>query len=518
MKGEMLMLIILLIGLLIFVVKMLWLKPKKIEDHFGKQGIKGPPYCFFTGNAKEIMSLMEKASSQPMPMPFSHNILPRVLSFYHHWNKIYGPMFLVWFGPMARLTVADPDLIREVFCLKSEMYEKNEAHPLIKQLEGDGLLSLKGEKWAYHRKIITPTFHMDNLKLLVPVLTGNVMKMLDKWLGMSDFGEVEIEVSQWYRNLTEDTMTRATFGTNYIDGKRIFQIQAQQLVLTSEAFKEIFIPGYRFLPTKGNIKSWKLHDEIKKSLFRVIERRKKWGDVDNVDGPKDLLGLMIEASRKQCLPLITTRDIAEECKSFFFAGEQTTTNLLTWTTVLLAMHPQWQVIARDEVLNVFGPRDIPTKDCVSKLKKLSMILNESLRLYPPIVASIRRAKADVELGGYKIPSGTELLIPVLAIHHDQTIWGNDANEFNPSRFSNGVARATKPMAFFPFGLGVRTCIGQNLAMLQVKLTIAMILQRFSFELSPKYQHAPTVLMMLHPQYGAPIIFKHLRHDPSTEET
>lgn len=118
-----------------------------------------------------------------------------------------------------------------------------------------------------------------------------------------------------------------------------------------------------------------MHDEIKKSLFRVIERRKKWGDVDNVDGPKDLLGLMIEASRKQGLPLITTRDIAEECKSFFFAGEQTTTNLLTWTTVLLAMHPQWQTIARDEVLNVFGPRDIPTKDCVSKLKKVILLSN-----------------------------------------------------------------------------------------------------------------------------------------------
>lgn len=73
------------------------------------------------------------------------------------------------------------------------------------------------------------------------------MKMLDKWLDMSDFEEVEIEVSQWYRNLTEDTMTRAAFGNNYIDGKRIFQLQAQQLVLTAEAFKEIFIPGYRYV-------------------------------------------------------------------------------------------------------------------------------------------------------------------------------------------------------------------------------------------------------------------------------
>jgi PHYB activation tagged suppressor 1 len=142
--------------------------------------------------------------------------------------------------------------------------------------------------------------------------------------------------------------------------------------------------------------------------------------------------------------------------------------------------------------------------------QLTMILNESLRLYPPTIATIRRSKADVELGGYKVPSGTEILIPILALHHDQSIWGNDANEFNPARFSGGVARAAKHhLAFIPFGLGVRTCIGQNLAILQAKLTLAILLQRFSFRLAPSYQHAPTVLMLLHPQYGAPIIFQHL---------
>lgn len=139
-----------------------------------------------------------------------------------------------------------------------------------------------------------------------------------------------------------------------------------------------------------------------------------------------------------------------------------------------------------------------------------MILNESLRLYPPIVAMIRRAKADVELGGCKIPSGTELLIPILAIHHDQALWDNDVNEFNPARFAKGVAMATKhPAAYIPFGIGARRCIGQNLAILQTKLTLAIILQRFSFRMSPCYQHAPTVLMLLYPQYGAPIIFRHL---------
>ncbi|KAF3442532.1 hypothetical protein FNV43_RR16448 [Rhamnella rubrinervis] len=504
-----------LIGLMVYVIVvkvfvLLWWRPRKIQRHFSKQGIRGPPYHFFIGNVKELVGMMLKASSQPMP--FSHNILPRVLSFYHHWKKIYGATFLVWFGPTVRLTVSDPDLIREVFTSKSELYEKNDAHPLVKQLEGDGLLSLKGEKWAHHRKIISPTFHMENLKLLIPVMASSVVEMVEKWSAlMSKSGEVEIEVSDWFQTLTEDVITRTAFGSSYEDGKAIFRLQAQQMVLAADAFQKVFIPGYRFLPTKRNINSWKFDKEIKKSLVKLIDRRREssGNKTEEEKSPKDLLGLMIQASNTSpASNNITVLDIVEECKSFFFAGKHTTSNLLTWTTVLLAMHPQWQVLAREEVHRVCGSRDIPTKDDVVKLKTLTMIVNESLRLYPPTIATIRRAKTDVELGSYKIPRGTELLIPILAVHHDQATWGNDANEFNPARFSEGVARAAKhPVAFIPFGLGVRTCIGQNLAVLQAKLALAIILQRFSFRLAPTYQHAPTVLMLLYPQYGAPIIFK-----------
>ncbi|MBA0612078.1 hypothetical protein Godav_012723, partial [Gossypium davidsonii] len=415
--------------------------------------------------------------------------------------------FIVWFGPTVRVTVSDPDLIKEIFISKSELYEKNEAHPLIKQLEGDGLLSLKGQKWAHHRKIITPTFHMENLKLLVPVMTQRMTDMLDKWSAMSANGsrDVEIDVCEWFQTLTEDIITRTVFGTSYEDGKAIFCLQAQQMVLAAETFQKVFIPGYRFMPTRRNIRCWKLDKEIRKSLMKLIESRKS-ENRRREDGANDLLGLMIESSYSS--PDMSVDDIIEECKSFFFAGKQTTSNLLTWTTVLLAMHPQWQVQARDEVLRVCGSRDLPTKDDVVKFKTLTMILNESLRLYPPTIATIRRAKSDAELGGYMIPRGTELLIPILAVHHDQAIWGNDANEFNPGRFSEGVARAAKhPIGFIPFGLGVRTCIGQNLAVLQAKLALSIILQRFTFRLAPTYQHAPTVLMLLYPQYGAPIIFQ-----------
>lgn len=214
---------------------------------------------------------------------------------------------------------------------------------------------------------------------------NSVIEMLDKWFSaaaLSNKNEVEIEVSECFKNLSEDIVTRTAFGRSYEDGKAIFRLQSQQMILTSEAFQKISIPGYRFLPTKTNIKSWKLDKEIKKSLMKVIEKRKEnWRNEileqeqeENENGPKDLLGLMIQAS-SQNSGMITVNDIAEECKSFFFAGGQTTSNLLTWTTVLLAMHPEWQVLARDEVFKVCGPRDqLPSKHHLPKLKTVFLTL------------------------------------------------------------------------------------------------------------------------------------------------
>ncbi|KAK4479645.1 hypothetical protein RD792_015172, partial [Penstemon davidsonii] len=428
-------------------------------------------------------------------------------------------MFIVWFGPTGRVIISDPALIREIFVVKAEYFEKNEAPPLVRKIEGDGLLSLKGQKWAHHRKIIQPTFHTQNLKLMIPMMAKSMEEAVAKWTEkLSTAGKVEIEVSNWFENLVEDVITRITFGSSYEDGKAIFDLQSQQMLHATEAYQKIFIPGYRFLPTKKNRVSWRLEKEIRKSLLKLIDRRrqKSWSCQKLSDEcPDDLLELMIKASLKEraneLSPLaITENDIVEECKTIFFAGKHTTSNLLTWTTVLLAMHPEWQAQAREEVLRVCGARDTPTKDDFAKLKTLGMILNESLRLYPPAVATIRRAKMDMELGGFHIPCGTEILIPIIAVHHDTSLWCHDAQEFNPARFVKGVAHAAKhPMAFMPFGLGARRCIGQNLAILQAKLAIVMLLQRFTFELSPNYQHAPSILMLLHPQHGAPIVFRKL---------
>ena len=135
-----------------------------------------------------------------------------------------------------------------------------------------------------------------------------------------------------------------------------------------------------------------------------------------------------------------------------------------------------------------------------------MILNETLRLYPPLAQLQRQTYKPMKLGSLSIPAGTLLLLPVVAIHHDQDLWGSDANEFNPARFSDGIAKAAKhPLAFMPFGLGPRICVGQNFALLEAKVVLAMILPRFSFVTSPSYSHAPVMVFTMRPQHGAQVI-------------
>jgi PHYB activation tagged suppressor 1 len=497
---------------LLRIVEVIWWKPLQLKKYFDSQGIRGPPYKLLYGNGADVLGMITQAKSTPMP--WSHDIVPRALPYYHHWTKTYGEDFVAWFGPKARLNVCHPDHIKEILSNKFGHYEKFSSHPLAMQLIGQGLVGLKGEKWVQHRRIINPAFHMDLLKGTVPTIVESTAKMLEEWSKLVLAGAEEFEMLKEFRNVTADLISRTAFGSSYAEGKHIFNLQGQQMALAAELMSTFYIPGFRFLPTRKNRQHWKLEKEIRRGMMQVIEARERTANIEKSGNyGTDLLGIMMSAKDKQVGGNLrdvrmTTEEIIDECKTFYVTGHQTTATLLTWTIILLAMHQDWQERGRKEVLEVCGKNVYPDGDSVNHLKIVGMILNEALRLYPPAVAALRQAEKPVKLGRFSLPAGTQLMIPILAMHHDPALWGNDANEFNPGRFSEGIAKATKhPLAFMPFGSGPRTCVGQNFALLEAKVVLAMFLQRFSFVTSPSYVHAPTVAFTLQPQHGAQVILR-----------
>uniref|UniRef100_A0A804R7R1 Cytochrome P450 734A1 n=1 Tax=Zea mays TaxID=4577 RepID=A0A804R7R1_MAIZE len=178
-------------------------------------------------------------------------------------------------------------------------------------------------------------------------------------------------------------------------------------------------------------------------------------------------------------------------------------NLLTWATLLLALHQEWQVKARDEVLKVCGKHEHPNAENLSDLKIVTMVLKETLRLYPPTTFINRTATRNIKLGKLDIPTGTRLDFPIIHIHRDHEVWGMDAEEFNPSRFADGSSYHLG--AYFPFRIGPTICVGQNLAMVEAKVALAMTLQRFAFTVSASYAHAPMLVFTLQPQFGAQVL-------------
>ncbi|KAJ8759740.1 hypothetical protein K2173_009841 [Erythroxylum novogranatense] len=480
--------------LLKLIYSMLW-RPYKIQHHFQKQGISGPAYRPIIGNTQQMKRRAAEITRNEQ-VSCDHSILHRVVPAYSKWSGMYGKTYLYWFGAKPRLAVTEPAMIKEVLMNTGGSYDRLLNDPLSKKLLGEGLAELRGQKWAMHRRIANLALNMEQVKGWVSKMGSGTAKMLKRWeekvAGQDEF---EIEVHKESHNLMADLISRTIFGSCFGEGKRIFELQDRLILLCVLSINTVYFPGFRFLPTKKNRERSRLDKEIRESIQMLIENNKKG------DGSRNLLSLLMSSHKNHDgkEEHLEVDEIIDECKTFYFAGKESSANTLTWALLLLAMHQDWQAKAREEVFRVCRNNELPTADNLSELKLVSMIISETLRLYTPVTMLMRRTCKDVKLGGLSIPEDTQLALVVIATHRDPEIWGEDAEQFNPERFSEPRKHLG---SFFPFGLGPRICQ----ATIELKLVLAMILGRYSFVVSPTYVHAPITGLTVQPQHGAHILF------------
>jgi len=227
----------------------------------------------------------------------------------------------------------------------------------------------------------------------------------------------------------------------------------------------------------------------------------------------DLLGLMLEARalEQEGHQMLTTQEIVDECKTFFFGGHETTALALSWTLLMLAAHPDWQDALREEVARELGDHQNLDAAALGRLTKMGWVMNEVLRLYPPSPNVQRQALEDVAAegkssaaaGAVVVPRGTNMWVDVVAMHHDVELWGDDAHEFRPERFGRDPVQGgcRHRMGFLPFGFGGRICVGRNLTAMEYRVVLAMLLRRFRVSVAPEYRHAPKIMLSLRPSNG-----------------
>nr|CAB3495407.1 unnamed protein product [Digitaria exilis] len=487
-------------------------RPYAVARAFARQGVRGPAYRLYFGNTRESKAMLRAATSGHTLDRSSHDIIPRVMPQHRAWTSLYRKVYLWWFGSTPALCVGSYDMVKRILSDKVELYPKPSPPPALLALMGMGLVFTQGDDWVRHRRIVSPAFAMDKLKMMTGAMAACAGEVIREWesRAAANGGEVMVEVGKQFAELTADVISHTAFGSSYRQGKEVFLAQRELQLIAFASFATTRLPGAQYAPTKSNLRRWRLERKVRDTLVAIIDERMRMAAAKEEAYGHDLLGLMLEANAcgEDGKSAMSMDEIIDECETFFFAGHDTTSHLLTWAMFLLGTHPEWQHRLRAEVLRECGTGGAITGDALNKLKLVMMVIYETLRLYGAVTRILRTTTADVDLCGVKVPKGTLLLIPIAMLHRDDEIWGADAGEFNPLRFRNDVGRAAAhPSALLAFAAGPRSCIGQDFAMMEAQATLALILRRFAFEVAPEYVHAPTDIVTLQPLQGLPIVLK-----------
>ncbi|KAH7537003.1 hypothetical protein FEM48_Zijuj03G0045800 [Ziziphus jujuba var. spinosa] len=502
------------LSLVVRVCNALFVKPRRLREIMKKQGIKGPPTTFLLGNLGDMNKAQAKLQKPPPgEKGIVHNVPAIVFPTFPPWTKQYGnsagcPTFMFSIGNMEFVHINDPEIVKEItLCTSLGFGKPSFPQKLFDPLLGRGVVNANGSEWSQQRKILAPEFFNEKVKGMTKLMVESasiVVNLLAAEIEKNG-GVADINVEHHTTKFARDVISRLCFGSNYSAGEEIFsKLKVLGDITSKIGTINALFPIMKYVPTKDNRESTRLEKEIRALVLKVVKEKKQVGN------QKDILQLISEGAKNIGLDQAAAdRYIVDNCRNIYVAGYETTAASAMWTLMLLAINPEWQSRVREEVQEICQGQ-MPDADMIRKMKVLTMVIYESLRLYPPGPLLSREALEDLKFGNIKIPKGLNVWTLFLTLHYDQEIWGPDAHVFKPERFANGISGSCKhPHVYMPFGAGARICLGQHFAMAELRILLSLILSNFSFSLSPKYRHSPILKVIIEPEHGVDLIMRKL---------
>jgi cytochrome P450 len=408
---------------------------------------------------------------------------------YEH-DVIQRKMFGHW-----RFLVNEPGAIKHVLLDNAANYQKSEiTRRILEPGLGRGLITSEGETWRRHRRIMAPAFDHRSISAYTSVMTAAAEDLLSVWRG--EVIDAGIDIAKAMMGVTLNIISRTMFSS---DSERIAAIMERgveryQAQMRPNMMDILALPPWLAgLGRLGIVR--RTLGEFDEEIDRLISMR----SARTENGPNDLLARLIAARDGQTGGGMTAREVRDQAITIFTAGHETTAMAMTWTWYLLSQHPAEEAKLHSELRSVLGGRS-PSYDDLSKLAYTRMVIEESMRLYPPVHTIARTAIADDTLAGRPVPKGAIVLISPWVLHRHRQLW-DDPGRFDPERFSPERTAARSRFSYLPFGAGRRICIGAAFAMSEATILLATVAQRYRLRLVSGHPVEPQGLITLRPRRG-----------------
>ncbi len=395
-----------------------------------------------------------------------------------------------------------PDCIKRVLQDNHANYAKGPLYPRLKPLAGEGLVTSEGELWRRQRRIAQPVFSRERIATFAAPMTARASAMLERWAPHAASGE-PLDVHAEMMKLTLAVLGDTVFGIDLSrESDTVTRAVTTAIEITNLRVYSAF-PTPVWWPTPQN-RRYRGAIATLDAVVNDMIAKKRGGDSSR----DDLLAMLMAARDAETGDGMSDKQLRDEAVTMLIAGYETMALVLAYTWHMLSLHPEVASKLHEEASRVLGDRS-PTPEDARHLPLTSLVLHEVMRLYPPVWFIARRALADDTLGGQRVRAGDAILLSPYVTHRHPELWG-EPERFDPERFTAERSEGRPRFAYFPFAAGPRQCIGNNFAMMEALLIVAMVLRRYRLRRVPGFRLELEASITLRPREGVQVGVEHAR--------